>query len=221
VSCEHWPLLDEEQFRYTGPDWLLLLLDGCLEETRDLVKLLPWKTWSAHNNITHQAAPTSISEAVFSLISMQSTLSEISASNSKCSVKGKFPIAGLGKTKPSTSGSKPLGKTAWEPPPSGWIKVNFDGSFVAQDGKAGAGVVARDSGGQVIFTAWRALFRCQNAEEVEAQACLEGLRLAAEWAQGPVIVKTDCARIVHAMEAKIDRSMLSFVVTPQVLITYH
>ena len=59
VSCEHWPLLDEEQFRYTGPDWLLLLLDGCLEETRGLVKLLLWKTWSVHNNITHQAGPTS------------------------------------------------------------------------------------------------------------------------------------------------------------------
>jgi len=47
---------------------------------------------------------------------------------------------GLGKSKLSSAGAKPLGKTACEPPPVGWIKVNFDGSFVAQDGKAGAGV---------------------------------------------------------------------------------
>ena len=120
---------------------------------------------------------------------------------------------GLGKSKLSSAGAKPLGKTACEPPPVGWIKVNFDGSFVAQDGKAGAGVVARDSGGQIIFTAWSALSRCQGAEEAEAQAGLEGLRLAAQWAQGPVILETDCARIAHAMEAKEDRSILSFILS--------
>ena len=115
--------------------------------------------------------------------------------------------------KPSKSGSKPLGKTAWEPPPSGWIKVNFDGSFVVQDGKAGAGVIARDSHGHVVFTAWRALFRCQNAEEAEALACLESLRLAAQWSQGSVIIETDCARIAKALEAKEDRSSLSFILS--------
>ena len=119
---EHWPLPDEEQFRYTGPDWLLLLLDGCSEEVRDLVKLLLWKTWSVHNNITHQAGSTSIPEEVFSLISMQSTLTDISISNGKCSAKGKCPSVVSGKAKSSKSGSKPLGRTAWEPPPQAGSK---------------------------------------------------------------------------------------------------
>jgi len=61
---EHWRLPDEEKFRYTGPDWLLLLLDQCSATERDLTKLLLWKTWSVHNNITHQSGPISISEAV-------------------------------------------------------------------------------------------------------------------------------------------------------------
>ena len=52
----------------------------------------------------------------------------------------------------------------------------------------------------------------RDAAEAEAQACLEGIRLAAQWAQEPIIVETDCARIVQAMEAQEDRSTLSFVI---------
>ena len=50
---DHWHFPDETQFRYTGPDWVLLLLDQCSETERDLVKLILWKIWSRHNNITH------------------------------------------------------------------------------------------------------------------------------------------------------------------------
>ena len=39
---EHWKLPEEEKFRYTGPDWLLLLLDQCSATERDLTKLLLW-----------------------------------------------------------------------------------------------------------------------------------------------------------------------------------
>ena len=47
--------------------------------------------------------------------------------------------------------------------------------------EAGIGIIARDSEHQVIFMAWRVLFRCQDALEAEARACLEGLRLSAQW----------------------------------------
>ena len=86
-----------------------------------------------------------------------------------------------------------------------------DGSFAQQDGRAGVGVIARDSRGQVILTAWRVLFRCQDADKAEAWACLEGFRLAAQWIQDPVIVESDCARIVQAMKEKEDRSAASFI----------
>nr|CAB3461651.1 unnamed protein product [Digitaria exilis] len=52
------------------------------------------------------------------------------------------------------------------------------------NGAAGAGVVARDSSGKIIFTAWRSLRRCSDAAEAEALACVEGIRLAVEWASG-------------------------------------
>jgi hypothetical protein len=51
------------------------------------------------------------------------------------------------------------GPTAWVCPPDDWIKINVDGSFVEQTGEAGVGVIARNSKGEVIFSAWRVLFR--------------------------------------------------------------
>jgi ribonuclease HI len=97
------------------------------------------------------------------------------------------------------------------PPPTGWAKCNVDGSFVSQSGEAGVGVVVRDSEGQVILTAWRVIFRCQDAVEAEALACLEGLRLAAQWVQGSIILESDCARVIQAMQQKEDRSALRFI----------
>jgi hypothetical protein len=44
------------------------------------------------------------------------------------------------------------GPPKWNPPPKDWIKLNVDGSFVAQKGK-------------VIFTAWKSLFLCASALE--------------------------------------------------------
>lgn len=32
---EHWPIPDEALFEYSGPDWLLLLLDRCTKEQGD------------------------------------------------------------------------------------------------------------------------------------------------------------------------------------------
>jgi len=102
-------------------------------------------------------------------------------------------------------------KTKWEPPLAGWVKLNVDGSFVQQSGESGVGVIARDNEGHVIFSAWRSIFNCQDAAEAEAWACLEGLRLAAQWIHEPVIVESDCARIVQALQAEEDRSALSFI----------
>lgn len=44
----HWRLPDESFFEYTGPDWLLVLLDRCLPEQRDLIKLIFWRAWTVH-----------------------------------------------------------------------------------------------------------------------------------------------------------------------------
>ena len=114
VMRVHWQLPEEEKFRYTGPDWLLVLLDQCSATERDLLKLLLWKTWNTHNNITHQTGPMSIPEAVHSLCAMQATLSDIAIGEGpERDSKGKQACSSSGKRKKDSKGSKGLGPTAW------------------------------------------------------------------------------------------------------------
>lgn len=60
-------------------------------------------------------------------------------------------------------------------------------------------MIIRNHEGQVVLTAWRVLFRCASADEADAMACAEGLRLASQWCPGPVIVEMDNARMVKIM----------------------
>jgi hypothetical protein len=85
----HWPLPGEEYFTYTGPDWLLLLLDRCKPEQRDLTKLLLWRIWTVHNNIVHESGPSDISDSVFFLRRLRENLAQVKAPDVKVSSQGK------------------------------------------------------------------------------------------------------------------------------------
>lgn len=208
---EHWPLPEEEQFSFTGPDWLLLLLDRCSPTQRDLVKLVLWRAWLTHNNITHQSGPVGIHAGVQALLSMSTLIEQGEVGHVEPSSKGKKPMhackVGSEKVKERADSN---GERRWKPPPPGWTKINVDGSYAPASETAGVGVVARNSLGEVVFTAWRVLIRCADAAEAEARACVEGFRLASQWASTPVIVESDCARIVEAMRRGVDRSDIGF-----------
>ena len=52
-----------------------------------------------------------------------------------------------------------------------------------------------------------------NAEEVEALACLEGVRLATEWTQSKTIIEFDCSLVIQAAcRPGVDKSRLPFIV---------
>ncbi|WVZ55445.1 hypothetical protein U9M48_006105 [Paspalum notatum var. saurae] len=104
-------------------------------------------------------------------------------------------------------------RSGWSRPAAGWTKINVDGSYAEGTGKAGIGIIARDHKGVTIFTSWRALFGCTGAEEAEARACIEGLRLATQWSHGPVVLESDCARMVKALRAAdTDKSDICFLI---------
>ncbi|WVZ52919.1 LOW QUALITY PROTEIN: hypothetical protein U9M48_003918 [Paspalum notatum var. saurae] len=184
---DHWSLPPEKAWRYTGPDWLLVLLDTCNKVQRDLVKLLLWQAWNWHNNITHATKHTSLYDSV-------SRKEPDLKGKGKCPGEDDRGRGGIG----GRNGQEAVGfqSSGWSKPAAGWTKINVDGSFVARSGKAGVGVVARDHTGAIIFTV---LFGCTSAEEAEAKACIEGLRLATQWSYGPVVLKSDCARLVKAL----------------------
>ena len=163
---EHWRLPGEDLFVQTGPDWLLLLLEHCTEEQREMIRMLIWRAWKVHNNIVHQSGQFSISDSVNFYI----RYIHCCRSDKKIKALMQKENGGL------TLGKKPQNEQResilvhdnnifWNPPTDGWIKINVDGACVEQTGEAGIGVVARDHKGGVLFTAWRVLFRCASAVE--------------------------------------------------------
>jgi ribonuclease HI len=58
------------------------------------------------------------------------------------------------------------------------MKINVDGAFNSVTGIAAVGAIVRDHEGQPHAMAWCMVGPCRDAEEVEALAMLEGLRLA-------------------------------------------
>ncbi|RLM84340.1 hypothetical protein C2845_PM04G09020 [Panicum miliaceum] len=101
----------------------------------------------------------------------------------------------------------------WKPPGEGWAKVNVDGAYDATTGEGGVGVVIRDNSGSVLLTAWKFIQRGQDAEEVEALACAEGLLLAKEWCPPRAVLETDCSTMVKALMMQgVHRSRLKFII---------
>jgi ribonuclease HI len=82
-------------------------------------------------------------------------------------------------------------------PPAGTAKLNIDGAFFAQTGKAGAGMILRFSDGGVIFSACRDLRMCTSALEAELQACIEGMKFSLDLFIGEIYVESDCLALVN------------------------
>jgi hypothetical protein len=74
-------------------------------------------------------------------------------------------------------------------------------------------MILRDDVGQVIFSSCRSLTRCDDPLEAEVRACLEGLELALQHSQFPIIIGTDCVQIVTAVQDRqLNRSPLLHLV---------
>jgi ribonuclease HI len=101
-----------------------------------------------------------------------------------------------------TSEAQNSPSTPWPRPNPGWAALSVDGSF-DDEGRAGTGMVLRDSNGTVIFSACRVLFNCNDALETEFSALMEGLALAQEQSELPIIIQSDYASVLTALEENI------------------
>jgi ribonuclease HI len=97
-----------------------------------------------------------------------------------------------------------VAKQKWRNPMDGWVKLNTDAAFCEGWGTASVGVVIRDSAGKVILSAWRVIRGCASAEQAEAEACLEGLRLVADWVQQPTCLESDCSNLIRDVQLKVN-----------------
>ncbi|XP_051230741.1 uncharacterized protein [Lolium perenne] len=89
-------------------------------------------------------------------------------------------------------------KNIWQPPTEGTLKMNVDGAFSQDSGDAAVGVVARDHLGHICLAASIVIDKFNDAEEAEACAIKEGLRLGSEYDLKIASIESDCAIAVAA-----------------------
>ncbi|KAL9688681.1 hypothetical protein QQ045_033104 [Rhodiola kirilowii] len=83
----------------------------------------------------------------------------------------------------------------WNKPAAGFIKLNCDASWKASMG-GGIGIVARDSGGNILAVRAIKGVNIHNSVECEGVGLLESFRMAEELKADRVIFESDCADIV-------------------------
>jgi hypothetical protein len=85
-------------------------------------------------------------------------------------------------------------------PVTGWVKLNTYASFCKEIGETGLGIIVRDLEGKTLLAAWREMRRHRSPEQAEAEACLEGMRLTAEWVRQPTLVETYCKNLINDIQ---------------------
>jgi ribonuclease HI len=104
------------------------------------------------------------------------------------------------------------------PPDAPVIKMNVDGTFKKESGRVAIGAIATDAGGQPLSALWSCLHSCRDAEEAEAMACLEGVKLGRRWPDCPIVLESDCSQIIDKLQAgSLDRSLVAPIVCDVVM----
>ncbi|KAF8694211.1 hypothetical protein HU200_038341 [Digitaria exilis] len=128
----HWPLPVEEELVFSGPDWLLLLLDRYDSQTCANFLMLIWRCWSVRNGVTKAGKALSVEGSVIFLTRYMQSLLSVRQQEAAMDERGK---------------QKPQEKS-WRPPPPNTLKINVDGAFNPETGGAAVGVVIRNDAGQ-------------------------------------------------------------------------
>lgn len=195
VMTKQWRIPAATSFRRTGTEWLAQTLCDLPDTERMELMMTLWRCWHVRNEMTHDKRPPPVEVSKRFLLSYVDSLIGTQNHPSADPVKGKqvvdavvpcMPISHVQTT--CVDGPRPR----WVPPQAGWTKLNVDGSYCASSGTAGAGMILRDSAGEIIFSSCRELRTCAEPLEAELHACMEGLNLALQWTQSPIAIETDC-----------------------------
>lgn len=157
--------------------------------------MILWRIWHIRNCITHDKPVPTIEGSCRFLESYVESLLIVKQQPQADQCKGK-DVATYSLQAKLPGGTHSKLALCWKRPDVGFTKLNVDGSFVQADGSAGAGMILRNHEGNIVFAACRALFCCSDPLEAELEACEEGLRLALQWTNLPIILESDCQEAV-------------------------
>ena len=134
--------------------------DGCLNcdaNQRGLFFVYLWVIWTERNNLLWN-------DGFFSAVNAVQWATKFVDDYQKVQLQG--------------GTLKRQGGAKWRNPPSGRLKINFDGSYRAEVGDGGIGVIIRGSDGEFIAARTRYFPHVQSAYHMEAVACLEAFGFA-------------------------------------------
>jgi hypothetical protein len=207
---EVWDLPHEDAFKFTGKDWVLILLSQVDEDMRAKLLLLWWRTWHLRNNVIFGDGKCGIEHSSNFLQSYLCSSLDTREIETLADPKGKQPMFS-----PSTELEVkcPVQQAIWTKPSTGWCKLNFDAGFVESSNKGSWGAILRDEVGHVILSAWGRLDYCASAEVAEAIAGLYSIKAILPVCVRPVIIENDCAAVIKALQNKTsDKSVIADLV---------
>ena len=209
-----WQLPAESDLHAPPRLWFRSVLLNVRPQMINNTLLVAWRVWYARNEITHNKPLPSVEGSKCFLCSYTKILSNIQNTSTDQVLKGKQLLVVPGIVAGSTRKKNEPPDKPWSKPPLGWVKLSIDGSFRVEDGTAGAGMILRDANGGIIFSACRSLQLCAEVLEAELRSCLEGLELALQHSQLPIIIDTDCSQLVAIVSDKVqDRSSFLHIIS--------
>ena len=100
---------------------------------------------------------------------------------------------------------------SWSAPAVGRVKLNTDASVLGST--AGAGMILRVQKGEIVFSACRFLYACDDVLEAELLAIREGISLALQWSILPIDVESDCLEAVNMIKTgNSNKSKYAFII---------
>ncbi|VAH50600.1 unnamed protein product [Triticum turgidum subsp. durum] len=201
---EVWNLLDEVVFNFTGPNWLLVLLDQVRPPVHEQIIFMFWRAWHLRNDLIFGKGKEKMSDSVRFIQNYWTSFSSCHPNvKMEISIKGKERVDGLNFTNDMRKNL-----VTWQAPATEIIKTNVDASYVEALRAASVGVVARNHTGEVIISSWDYIGVCNSAEEAELRATLAGLYIGITLHKA-IILETDCSFVASFLRNDLlDRSPL-------------
>lgn len=93
----------------------------------------------------------------------------------------------------------------WNPPENEWLKCNVDAALFKDENKVGFGLILRDNQANFVATKGGLLHCIFDPGIAEAYACREALLWIQSKGLSKVVIESDCAEVVKAIQGKTKR----------------